>query len=112
MADDFEDEQAYDDEDLYDNMGKRRPAKYKRDINTALSQFDKFLAVLNAHNAEKYRYRSLSEVPDADFGEYRDIFGQFPEFLRKDKKVTWGTCTSYVSKVKVHICEERTKTVT
>lgn len=97
-----------DEEDApFANVGNRCSNKYAKQIQTAVNRYDEFLTALHEANPQKYPHTSLETTPNDALLHYRDIFGMFPDYLRKVRKVGYGSTCGYVSKIKTLICDTR-----
>ena len=90
--------------DLFVNVADSSSGKYENQVATAINHFNKFLARLHQHHPRKFTHTAIDKIPPKEFEYYREIFGQFADYLRKIQKVGYGSCLGYVSKVKTHIC--------
>ena len=86
-----------------ENIANRRTKGQIESLVCARKQFNSFLECYHNEDSEACPYTNLDEIPVEVFGNFQEVFGRFPFYLRKHTNVMLGTAKNYISAIKTYI---------
>lgn len=84
----------------FQNVSQNKSKNLSSAERSALSALNMFLKELHTSCPAKHPHNSLDTLTNEELLKLREVFGRFPDFLIKFKKISMNTAKSYISQAR------------